>query len=82
MVRAEGRILGAGVAESHSYGVEAAALQWAASGLVKMFMVTRRDWELENLPLLEAPKKAPRFRFVLIGRKGLPLITETGFLPL
>lgn len=39
-----------------TYGIEV-----VASGSVKMSMMTMMDWELESPPLLEVPKKAPRF---------------------
>lgn len=47
--------------EFHTYDMEAARCQGAASGLLKMFMMTMMDWELESPPLLGAPKKALRF---------------------
>ena len=58
-----GQDSGTGMAESHTPDIEAARLQGAASGLVKMFMMTMIDWELESLPLLETPKKTLRFFF-------------------
>lgn len=38
--------------EFHTYDMEAAGRQRAASGLVRMFMRTMTDWELESCPLL------------------------------
>lgn len=44
-----------------TYGMEAAGLQGAPSGSVKTSMMTMMDWELENPPFSETPKKPPRF---------------------
>lgn len=80
LVYVEGRILGTGMSEFHRHDMEATGCQGAASGLVKTFIMTMKDWGLMSPPLLGAPKKSPRFWCGLGGRKALPPITEIDFL--
>lgn len=58
MQKTEIRALGK---ESQGYGVEASGLQEAASGLVKMFMVTVVDCELKSPPLWGNQRRLPDF---------------------